>query len=245
MKLTKLELTLKGADAPLRTQASSLLHGVIMEHIGVAYADYLHRQPSNHFSQYVRAHEDRSVWTICTLTEEAKEKIITPFAEGEIKYIDVHHKGARFDLIEKKIACCTQEELMERAYFGNTAKVFKIKFLTPTSFKVDGKYRMYPTVYHLIQSLVRKHDTISEETSVYMEGLIEQIADRTEVINYRLRSTKFPLEGIRIPSFVGEIMIAVRGPAQLAQLVHLLLRFGEYSGVGIKSALGMGAIAVE
>ena len=36
--------------------------------------------------------------------------------------------------------------------------------------------------------------------------------------------------------------IRVSGTKTMANYAHLLLRFGEYSGVGIKTGMGMGAV---
>lgn len=53
------------------------------------------------------------------------------------------------------------------------------------------------------------------------------------------------MEGIKIPSFIGEIGIRINGTDTMARYVKLLARFGEYSGVGIKTAMGMGAFRIK
>ena len=35
------------------------------------------------------------------------------------------------------------------------------------------------------------------------------------------------------------------GPQQMVNLMHMLLHFGTYSGVGIKTAMGMGGFQIE
>jgi CRISPR/Cas system endoribonuclease Cas6 (RAMP superfamily) len=39
--------------------------------------------------------------------------------------------------------------------------------------------------------------------------------------------------------------LRLHGPDTLARYVRFLLRFGEYSGVGIKTAIGMGGIRIK
>ena len=53
------------------------------------------------------------------------------------------------------------------------------------------------------------------------------------------------MEGIKIPSFVGEVTIRINGPEQMVNLANMLLKYGQYSSIGIKSAMGMGAVLVE
>ena len=55
----------------------------------------------------------------------------------------------------------------------------------------------------------------------------------------------FHLEGIKIPSFVGNITLKINGTRQFVNLINMLCEFGVYSGVGIKTAIGMGSIGVS
>ena len=59
-----------------------------------------------------------------------------------------------------------------------------------------------------------------------------------------MRSTQYRIERVRIPSFIGEISIRIDGSQQLANVATMLAKFGEYSGVGIKTGMGMGAMKV-
>jgi CRISPR-associated endoribonuclease Cas6 len=83
-----------------------------------------------------------------------------------------------------------------------------------------------------------------DELEMFDEETLEQLAAYSEIYQYRLKSTYFPVEGIRIPSYKGEMTLRLHGTDTLARYVRFLLRFGEYSGIGIKTAMGMGAIRV-
>ena len=72
-----------------------------------------------------------------------------------------------------------------------------------------------------------------------------QIEKYIEITDYRLMSTYFHMEGVKIKSFKGKLTFKIHGPKQFVNLINMLLRFGEYSGVGIKASIGMGAINVE
>ena len=110
---------------------------------------------------------------------------------------------------------------------------------------MDGRYRNYPVVSNIFKSLINKHDSISEKTEFYSEELIEQIENGVEIVKYRLRSTFFHLEGVRIPAFLGSITLHIRGSKQFVNLINMLAKFGEFSGVGIKCGIGMGAIEIK
>ena len=73
---------------------------------------------------------------------------------------------------------------------------------------------------------------------------LEQICEHAQVIRYDLKSVSFSLEGVKIPSFIGKITIKLHGTDTMANFVNMLFEFGEYSGVGIKTSLGMGYMKI-
>lgn len=92
---------------------------------------------------------------------------------------------------------------------------------------------------------MQKHDAIQKETKIFDEDALEHIVSYTTIIKYHLRTKEFCLEGVRIPAFVGTITLKVGGPQMLVNLVHFLAAYAEYSGVGIKTAIGMGAVTIK
>jgi CRISPR-associated endoribonuclease Cas6 len=80
---------------------------------------------------------------------------------------------------------------------------------------------------------------------MFDEDILEQLVLNSEITWYRIRSTGFPMEGVRIPSFMGTIRIRLHGTDTLARYARFLMRFGVYSGTGIKTAMGMGAIRLN
>ena len=68
------------------------------------------------------------------------------------------------------------------------------------------------------------------------------VGENAQIVRYDLKSVSFSLEGVRIPAFVGKITIKINGTKTMADFANMLVEFGTYSGVGIKTALGMGCI---
>jgi CRISPR/Cas system endoribonuclease Cas6 (RAMP superfamily) len=52
---------------------------------------------------------------------------------------------------------------------------------------------------------------------------------------------KFALEGTRIQAFRGSYTLAFKGNLMSRKIMCMLGEFAQYSGIGIKTALGMGA----
>ena len=68
--------------------------------------------------------------------------------------------------------------------------------------------------------------------------------EKAVLTRYELRSTSFSLEGVRIPSFVGRMTLKMTGTQTMSNFARMLFDFGCYSGIGIKTALGMGAVRI-
>lgn len=243
MKLIRGEFLLSPQkDIPLNWNCGSLFHGAFMQRLDPSYGEALHRSGPKPFSQYLTCAPEECKWVFQTLTEDAEQQIWEQPSIQEWNEIYLEQKNATFKIKERSITVLSEEDLMQRTFFGNCARRVSISFVTPTAFKTNGGYQNYPTTRHIFQSLISKFDTASAKSQIASPELLENLEQYVKITNYSLRSTTFSLEGVRIPSFIGWLKLTLLGPQQFVNLCHMLLRFGTFSGVGIKTALGMGAI---
>ena len=134
---------------------------------------------------------------------------------------------------------------MQQTFFAECSRKVRLRFITPCSFKSQGVYQIFPSIRLTFQSLVNRYDAMSEKNSVFYPELLEDLEQHTRITEYRLQSRLFGVEGISIPSYQGHITLRMSGPQQMVNLMHMLLRFGTYSGIGIKTAMGMGGLQIE
>ena len=62
------------------------------------------------------------------------------------------------------------------------------------------------------------------------------------ICDYNLHTTRYLLKDNRIPGFIGSLRIDTHLSAPLLEIWKILISFSEYSGIGIKTALGMGGV---
>ena len=134
---------------------------------------------------------------------------------------------------------------MQQTFFAECSRKVRLRFITPCSFKSQGVYQIFPSIRLMFQSLVNRYDAMSEKNSVFYPELLEDLEQHTMITEYRLQSRLFGVEGISIPSYQGHTTLRMSGPQQMVNLMHMLLRFGTYSGIGIKTAMGMGGLQIE
>lgn len=240
----KLILELAGDLSDISEQSTSLFHGVLMEKVNYEYGEILHISELKPFHQYLIKKEEKLFWIINTLNKEAYDNIIIPLLEEDFKSIKIKHKNLTLNIVSKSVSQILEDELIEKTYLSECGDYISINFLTPTAFKSGGKYIFYPDLRLIYQSLIKKYDSYADATKIGSKEVIEQLTENSQITFYSLRSTTFSIKG-NINSFIGTITIKISGPQIMKNLVHLLFEFGEFSGVGIKCALGMGAINIK
>lgn len=222
----------------------SLFHGVLMEQLPVDYAQVLHENTLKPFSQYVIPCEEGMLWTVNCLNDECAQQFERVLMHGKDS-IYLKDKGQVLTIASRSMQSKSYKKLIDENYFGEGSRLTALSFKTPVSFKNDGRYMIFPDMASIYKNLMRRFDTFSDEYSMYDEETVQSLIEKTAISAYNLRSTVYHMESVRIPSFFGSITVKNTGAAQLGNLARLLFRFGEFSGLGIKTALGMGAVEVK
>jgi CRISPR-associated endoribonuclease Cas6 len=243
--LSRLDIELKcPADIKLRHSLAPLFQAVLMENIAPENATKLHEQGMNPYSQYATRTNDGYRWTINCLSGDAYNAVIAPLLSPGFSGFHLNKVNADFTVHGKKLSSLQNDALTEPFYSTESDRIFRVHFMTPAAFKSGGQYVFYPEPRLLLQSLMLKYAAAVEVGASVDPDMLSTIETNAKIIRYRLRSVFFPLERASIPSFVGEIFLKVEGAQALVNYVRLLLTFGEYSGIGIKCSMGMGAISL-
>ena len=219
---------------------SSLLQGVLMENLEPEYAETLHQTGSHPYSQYITTDKNTVIWTVNCLSEEFENRV-KPFLFHAEK-IRLKYKDDVLDVVEKSIRTVTVEEIVSKYGFKDSSRYIQVEFISPTSFKQNGSYAIFPDCRLIFQSLLMKFNAASGNQEFFTDEVLPDFEENCSIVDYRLRTVKFHLEGVKIPSFIGRITIRVNGNQQLVNMANMLIDFGAFSGVGIKTGIGMGAI---
>lgn len=246
--MASMTLTLQpeGGKELTYSQASSLgpyLQGALMEHANPEYVAWLHVQPFNPYSQYCLLGADgkTATWHVNTLTDEAFQQIILPL-QG-LQGLSIRSAGLDLSVGSFAIASKSQKELTDLIY-GVQERRIKLEFVTPTAFKRAGAYVFMPDVRSIFQNLLMRYYQIYEGSNEVEEETLQYLDQHIRILSYRLQSHYFEhVSGhTKIPGFLGTVTLGLDGPQQVRGLAHMLVRFGEFSGVGIKTSMGMGGI---
>ena len=187
-----------------------------------------------------------SVWRIAALTEESIEEMIYPLWNIGPK-IKLTQKNGSLLIDDRRVVLETDYASIAKSFLGDIKQYKKIDiiFVTPTSFKVNQAYAIFPDIEKIMRSFLKKWNAFSSSDVYDDEELFQTMCDNMYVAEYRMRLQKFYLEKTKIPGFQGSYTLICKRYMILSNLAAMLCYFGSIAGCGIKVALGMGAMQVE
>lgn len=244
--LNKLRFAIENAE-DLNSNMGPLYHGFLMEQINPDYGNYLHESQLKPFSQYFYydKREEKWIWEINTLNEEAYRQLIVPVMN--IKIINLNHNNQTLKVIEVHQSKTVDFQTLTKKYYleQGSKSYFNTFIQTPCSFKVQGEHLIFPSVFHIYQSLMLKFNAFSNTIKLEDENVLKHLTEHTKICNYHLKSNKFTIGKGLVTGFSGNIHFGIDGNETLKSLGNLLFAFGNYSGIGVKTSLGMGGILTQ
>ena len=218
----------------------SSMQGVMMERMNQEYGTFLHDQNFHPYHQTIVRENGQSHWIIHTLTDEAYENILRPLESDEFNSFSIHNYPGQIRILEKKKEAISLTQLLasESGQSDTVSVILSVR--TPASFKSKGKYMNLPDLRLIYQNLLLKYAEAADSKEVLADGILEGMCESSRIARFDIRSCSFPLEGITVPGFIGNVMVNIRGKAGAGKFARMLFRFGTFSGLGIKTSMGMG-----
>lgn len=240
--LAQLEITLD-SDTKLSYQMGSLFHGALMEILPQEDVEILHQSKLHPYTQHLEFSSTESKWIITALNQEMIEKIF--YAKLlHLKELTLKKPGILVRFAEKHLKECSYKKLTASLYSEQAPNYIQLHFIVPTAFKSNGKVLFYPDIRAIYISLMNKYAAAVNGLEMRDEEMLEELCARSQIVRYDLKSAPFYLESVKINAFIGKIVIKLSGTQTMRNFANLLFQFGIYSGVGIKTSLGMGAYKI-
>lgn len=248
--LATLEIKIKPQNnILLKRNYGSLFHGYLISKINKEYAEKLHNFKLNPYSQYFYFDKSKNsyIWKISTLNKEAKENIIDIMLNDTDETINLDYNNTKIKILSKEIISLTNyKNIADKFFLSEETKRFtNITFLTPTTYKLNKEFVFFPNLDNIFVSAYNKWNTYGENISLEDNNIISDISKNVNIVKYNLRSVKFSMEGVKINSFMGNIVIYCAGNKPLVNICNILLEFSKYSGIGAKTSISMGGVNIE
>ena len=242
--LAKLKLELDSKEKSIYKK-SSLFQGFLFDIIDTIYAEKLHEQNLHPYSQYLLYEEDKVYWCINTLNEDAYKSIILKMLDDNLDCVNLRKTNENIRIINKEVVTLEKKELIKKFNCIEGNGYINISLVTPMAFKQRGRYIGYPDLRLIYQSIMNKFSAASDEIVMIDEDTLEQMVENSIITKFCIKSKLFPLESINIMGAVGDLRIKVSGADLMKRYARLLFEFAEFSGIGVKTGIGMGAIKIN
>ena len=202
----------------------------------------LHEQEERFLAQYLYWAREYSatLWVISLFGEDA----IRTFSSVLLPQITIELD--KITLSGKRMSCnsLSGNELLEQSMQLEADSIW-LSFCSPASFRQAGRYVIYPQERLILQSAAMKWEQIFPQYNIKCEDALQLMLEKLHIVDYSLKTVRYPLKGVSVPSFVGKIRIQSSLPAPLQELWNALLWLLPYTGVGVKTTLGMGGIQLR
>ncbi len=223
----------------------SVMQGALMERIPSDEAAVLHRQGLRPYSQaiYWDDFQKQSIWRISFLTHQDCAHLI----EAVQSLTVLHVKQKQYDIFcspDRHVTMYTYDYFMAYHLMQQPVPAsVTLTFQTTTSFKQQGKYIIFPDPALIYQSLLRKWNMFAPEP--LEDGMEAVLPYYTVLKEYALQTASFHIHGRRLTGFRGSLTYELTGDAMIRRTAAMLLAYAAFAGIGIKTALGMGAAALR
>lgn len=223
------------------------MYSSLLEKIDDQYINHLHEKGLKPISQYLVFPKRKEIfsWRINLIGKESMQHFLPVLQNVASYYIDNHK--TELTPLEKKVEKTFTEKTFIKKYLVDDpfSNMITISIQTPCSFKSKEEYIIYPSIELIVKSAIQKWNSFAEELIIEDEKTIFRLMDAARIVSYKLESFKYHVKSVRIPSFLGEITLSVRGCEETVRLFNMLMNYLEFSGMGIKSALGMGGVLIN
>lgn len=249
--ITTFDITVKFENnLPIHQSMGSVFHGIIMQHIDTNYATELHRSQVHPYRQFIFLDERTKsyIWRIITFTKTCESQMRL-MIQALPESVYVRQKQVYLKILYISASTTSHDALCELILGPNLDEPANIQelqliFKTSTSFKSQNAYQPFPDLERIFQSLLKRWNTFSNSYTFTAPDLAKQLCQATTLVDYQVKFKPYRVEKTQIPAFIGHYTVRFKKNHSLAPLAMLLLFYSQFTGVGIKTSLGMGGIHV-
>ncbi len=242
--IVRYRFLLKKESEPYDASLAYPLYAWLLSRAPSEKGEELHLQGIKPISQAICRGDtpDTVYWTVSLLTTETAE-IFCPILD-KADAAPLHCRSICFEGKTKE-TIKDAHTLLHRSEALRGKNRFAMQILSPASFRQAQRYVIYPQESLILQSLVQRWGLCFPELALDDADAMRALEQGIHIADYHLRTLRYSLKHARIPSFQGRIILEAHLPVPLLEMLNVLYCFAPYAGIGIKTALGMGAVGIE
>lgn len=226
----------------LRSDDAYRLYAWLLSQLPEEYGDELHIQQEHPISHYLHCEAGKSPQWIISILSDETNKLLQPIL-CSTREIELNNITLSVEQLIVEPPVSPKDLILAARSKDSSCAVLMLH--TPTTFKQNGSYVLFPQELLIVQSLINRWNCFCQDFPLNDEEAFQMLLNGIRITDYSLHSKRYRLKGTLISGFCGKLTLSARLPLPLQELWGLLLLWAPYSGLGIKTALGMGGVSVQ
>lgn len=238
---TTLIYSAEGTESIL-SDFSVKLHGALMNIIPKPLAAYLHTTAIQPFSISCRRQND----IICAVVNALEPRAFTLCeAVRECREVTVYGMDSPLLLMSSELTSAEDIGSITERFWAEMPqeRILRLSLVSPAMIKANGVPSCPPDIVKYFRSVVRKYNAFEHGAINFEE--FEAAFSRIRPERFSLNGSSFNKSGTKLPGLTGFIEIPLPRDNAQAKLIAGMAKYAEYSGLGAKSAMGMGCCTAE
>ena len=222
------------------------LYGCLMPHLSDDTIDRLHANERTAISQSLlyHNHTHTAEWSVSSFDEALSEELDTVFRRTDT-----------FTLEKDSITLCKTAlsrqhidgfpDLRQQIEPYANSPYTVLSFQTATALKRNGQFLLYPEAEWVIKNLWNTWNQAFPNTPLDDDNALALLVSHTSISAYSLSSAVYFMKNTAIHGFTGTLTLYNHLSPPLRILLQVLLTLASYTGVGVKTSLGMGRTEIK
>lgn len=225
------------------------LYGALNDLAGPVLAAHWHSLQQAEIHQHLFVDEGRFYWRLALLADDEPDFALRSAREdlarrlAGLTRLPVDGRDLALQVVER-VTLSRTAILHHHLSHQAPADRLTLTLRAPLAFKRAGHYDPLPQPELMAQSLINRWAPLLPELAADPARLRAHAATSLLPARMSLRTTAVPIKGSHIPGSLGDMTLILKARPPLRRLWGLFFALGEWSGIGVKTALGMGGISV-
>lgn len=226
-------------EKPVEEVQGSHLHALFFNLLPSDVAERVHAMDKKPFSIWLESLQEKEISLIASLLED---ELLPSVVYGYyMQCRDIHIKGTPLKPKKpqglREIKSETYEELLQ----GKLYRRVNYEFLTPCTFNRYRRDYPLPDPQLVFEGLLKRWNAFSER-ALPEDEIRKRILREVSMAELQISTQTVELsEGVKVRGFVGRVSFLFHSE-EVSTLLSPLVRFSVYSGVGRKTAMGLGRV---
>lgn len=213
------------------------IHGAVMHFIPSAIAKKLHLPQYHSLAMYCLSDNVGNVTLYISALDAESSSVIAKLIT--LPSIQIYGSTVPLIQVKTKVKPASSLDALTKVLRNREVKLI---FATPTVYKTAGKYTAPPSPEKYFYSVIQKMNQFSGIAYAY-ENFLQDWA-QCRIKEYELHTKAYPVTGYIYTGMTGNMTLVLPKEETAAQRMKEVLCYAVYSGLGSKTAQGMGGFQI-